>query len=80
LDKRLDLDKNQNLASQKHSISYDYAPEPQNAVSAMGAGSGGLGGRGSSWIFIHGTDIVDRGLIVLIFGLFSVAPLSLEEA
>jgi len=22
------------------------------------------------WIFIHGTDIVDRGLIVLFFGLF----------
>jgi len=22
------------------------------------------------WIFIHGTDIVDRGLIVLLYGLF----------
>jgi len=30
------------------------------------------GGRGPwpSWIFIHGTDMVDRGLIVLFFGLF----------
>jgi len=27
-----------------------------------------------SWIFIHGTDIVDWGLIVLFFGLFSVTP------
>jgi len=26
----------------------------------------------SPWIFIHGTDIVVRGLIVLFFGLFSV--------
>jgi len=31
------------------------------------------------WIFIHGTDIVDRSLIVLFFGLFSVGSL-LEEA
>jgi len=28
------------------------------------------GGRGHSWIFIHGTDIVDKGLIVLFFGRF----------
>jgi len=28
------------------------------------------GGRGSLWIFIHGTDIVDRGLKVLLFSLF----------
>jgi len=41
------------------------------------------GGAVDPWIFIHGTDIVDRGLIVLFFGLFllffdlfSVAPLS----
>jgi len=41
-----------------------------------------VGGRGAvpSWVFIHDTDIVDRGLIVLffvffsIFGLISVAP------
>jgi len=42
----------------------------------------GAGGRGP-WIFIHGIDIVDRGLIVLFFGkslivfffgFFSVAP------
>jgi len=32
------------------------------------------GGRNplDPWIFIHETDIVDRGLIVLFFGLFSV--------
>jgi len=35
----------------------------------MGVGSGGRG-RTPSWIFIHGTDIVDRGLIVLFFDLF----------
>jgi len=37
----------------------------------MGVGSVG---QGAPWIFIHGTDIVDRGLIVLFFGLFYVAP------
>jgi len=30
------------------------------------------------WIFIHGTDIITKGLIVLFFGLFSVAPLPPE--
>jgi len=28
----------------------------------------------SPWIFIHDTNIVDRGLIVLFFGIFSVGP------
>jgi len=33
----------------------------------------GIGGQGSwPWIFIHGKDIVDRGLMVLFFGLFCV--------
>jgi len=44
----------------------------------MGVGSGGAGGgRGSLLIFIHGTNIVDRGFFghfLLFFGLFSVAP------
>jgi len=45
----------------------------------------GAGGRGSPWIFKHGTNIVDRGLKVLFFGLvllFSVffrCPPSLEN-
>jgi len=50
----------------------------------MGVGSGD--GLWPSWIFMHGTNIVDRGLIVLFFvflaiffGLFSIAS-SLEEA
>jgi len=43
-------------------------------VSAMG----GRGGPWPPWIFVHGTDIIDKGLIVLFFGLFSVGPL--EEA
>jgi len=50
-----------------------YAPLP------MSVGSGGHGAE-PLWIFIHSTDIVDRGLIVLfsvffaIFRSFSVAP------
>jgi len=35
----------------------------------MGVGSGGQGGHGP-WIFKHGTNIVNRGLKVLFFGLF----------
>jgi len=47
---------------------------------------GGARRRGFLWIFMHGTNIVDRGLIALFFGLFcyywsfSVALLPLEEA
>jgi len=51
-------------------------------LSSMCVVRGGQGGRDPSWIFIHGTNIVDRGLKVLffgpfllIFGIFSVAPL-----
>jgi len=37
----------------------------------MGVGSGGQGGAVPlPWIFKHGTNIVDRGLKVLFFGLF----------
>jgi len=39
----------------------------------MGVGSGERGGCSLPWIFKHGTDTVDRGLIVLFFGLFSAA-------
>jgi len=49
-------------------------------MAAWGVGNGGQGGA-APWIFIHKTDIVDRGLIVLFFGLFSVAsPPLLKEA
>jgi len=42
----------------------------------MGVGSGRQWVRAPPpWIFIHDTDIVDRGLKVLFFGLFSVFPL-----
>jgi len=51
----------------------------------MGVGSGAV--SPSPWIFINGTNIVDRGLIVLFFGLFCYfsvffrcIPLPLEEA
>jgi len=37
----------------------------------MGVGSGG---SGPPWIFKHGTNIVDRGVKVLFFDLFPVAP------
>jgi len=40
------------------------------SIAAMGVGSRGKGSHGPNWIFIHGTDIVDRGLKVLFFGLF----------
>jgi len=44
-------------------------------IRVMGVDSGGQGGPCPAWIFIHGTDIVDRGLNVLFFGLFSaVSP------
>jgi len=36
----------------------------------MGVGSGGKGAVAPLWIFMHGTDIVDKGLIVLFFDLF----------
>jgi len=40
----------------------------------MGVGSGGQGGAGGGawfpWIFIHGTNVVDRGLKVLFSSLF----------
>jgi len=37
----------------------------------MGGGSGGQGAC-PPWIFIHGTDIVHRFLIVLFFGIFTI--------
>jgi len=47
----------------------------------MGVGNGEQGGRGLSWIFIYGTNTVDKGLKVLFFGVlcyflvfFFVAP------
>jgi len=36
----------------------------------MGVSSGGMGAVHGLWIFIHGTNIVDRGLKVLFFGVF----------
>jgi len=49
----------------------------------MGVGRGAV----APWIFIHGTDIVDRGIIVIFFGLFllffgifSVPPPSWKRA
>jgi len=42
-----------------------------HGIVSIGVGSGEQGGRG---IFKYGTNIVDRGLKVLFFGLFSVAP------
>jgi len=40
-------------------------------VTFMGVGSGGRGSRAPPpWIFMHGTNILDRGLKVLFFGVF----------
>jgi len=36
----------------------------------MGVGSGEQGGHGTHRIFIHGTNIINKGLIVLFFGFF----------
>jgi len=38
---------------------------------SVGNGEGGQGGR-ASLDFIHGTDIVDKGLIILFFGIFAI--------
>jgi len=40
------------------------------AVMTMGVGSGVQGSHGLPWIFKHSTNVVDRGLKVLFFGLF----------
>jgi len=45
----------------------------------MGVGSGEQGGSVAPMDFIRGTNIVDKGLIVLFFGLFPVASPPLEE-
>jgi len=36
----------------------------------MGVGSWGQGGHGPPWIFIHGTNIVERALKVLFLAIF----------
>jgi len=43
----------------------------------MGVGSGEQGGR-APWIFIHGTDKVKGGLMVLFFGFVFSVGLSVE--
>jgi len=40
----------------------------------MGVATGGRRAVPPTWIFIHGTDIVNKGYIVLIFGLFFRCP------
>jgi len=39
----------------------------------MGVGRGAVV-RDLPWIFMHGTDIIDKGLIVLFFGHFLLPP------
>jgi len=41
-------------------------------IKCMGVGSGRQGGVASPWIFKHGTDIVDRGLIMLFSVFFAI--------
>jgi len=38
----------------------------------MGVGSGGQGGHALPWIFIHGTNIVNKGLKVLFSAFFAI--------
>jgi len=45
----------------------------------MDVGSGGQGGRAPPWVFKHGTNIVERCLKVLFFGLFFPLAFPLEE-
>jgi len=39
-------------------------------VDTMSVGGKGQGGRALRWIFINGTNVIDRGLKVLFFGFF----------
>jgi len=51
-------------------IEYRFLSTRTQVHTAMGIGRG----RGAPWIFIHGTDKVEGGLLVLFFGhVFSVA-------
>jgi len=47
----------------------------------VGVGSRGKGGAmpPPPWIFIRGTDIVDRGLIVLFFGISLIDLISMKQ-
>jgi len=47
---------------------------PYGLSSSMGVGSGGQDGLGPPWIFIHGTNIVNRSLKMLFFSLFFHCP------
>jgi len=46
----------------------------------MGVSSGGQGGVPPTWIFVHGTNLVNKGIVLffgfflLFFGLFFLAP------
>jgi len=45
---------------------------PTQRWQSEGPWASAAGGRGPPWIFIHSTDIVDRGLIVLFFVIFPI--------
>jgi len=52
---------------------------PSLGLTYMGVGSGKKRAVHPLWIFKHGTNIVDRGLKVLFFGLFSLPPFPPEN-
>jgi len=74
------IEHNNTFEKNNHSFHVDLLLFAFSICTSMGVGSGGQGGHGPLWIFLHGTDIVDRGLIMLfsvffaIFRSFSVAP------
>jgi len=43
--------------------------QAENATNTWASAAGGREGRGPPWIFIHDTNIIDRGFEVLFFGL-----------
>jgi len=47
-----------------------YIKNVLRTIEAWASAAEGREGPWPSWIFVHGTDIVDRGLIVLFFGIF----------
>jgi len=61
---------------EKWHFSYNFCPSIKISTESlnMGVGTGGQKSRGHPWIFMHGTNLVDRGLKGLFFGLFWYFP------
>jgi len=55
-------------------ISIQYMHHNQNVVRSVWSWTSAAGDRGPSWIFMHGTDKVEKGLMVLFFVLLFPLP------